>query len=107
MDEKILKQILDRLKRLETAVFGEKNLKTKFITNRTKFRGTTGGIRLLVSQKFFKGKKTFTEVKKELRKKDYYSSLQAIQTSLNKLSTQKGLLVKFKEGKKNYYAERK
>lgn len=107
MDNKILKQILSRLEQLENAVFGKKNLKTKPATNKTKFQGTTGGIRLLVSQKFFKNKKTFTEIKKRLRKKGYYSSPQAIQTSLNKLSTKKRLLVKFKEGKKNYYAERK
>lgn len=107
MNKKVLKQILSRLEKLEVAVFGKKNLKTKLVTNKTKFQGTTGGVRLLVSQKFFESKKTFTEIKKELRKKGYYSSLQAIQTALNKLSTKKEPLVKFRERNKNYYAERK
>ncbi len=107
MNKKILKQILSRLEKLETEVFGKKNLKTKSVINKVKFRGVTGGIRLLVSQKFFISKKTFTEIKEELHKRGYYSSLQAIQAALNKLSTKKGPLVKFKEGKKNYYAQRK
>ncbi|MBT9170688.1 MAG: hypothetical protein DDT18_01033 [Actinobacteria bacterium] len=106
-EEKILKQILSRLERLETAVFGEKNLTNKLVRNKMKFKGITGGIRLLVSQGFFKDKKTFTETKTKLRKNGYYSSLQAIQTALNSLSVPGGALVKFKEGKKIYYAERK
>jgi len=106
--DKMIKQILIRLDRLELAVFGKKSLKTKSLKSKKEFKGTTGGIRLLISKGSFKNrKKEFTEIKKELRENGYYSSLQAIQTALNKLSTPKGPLIKFKEGKKNYYAERK
>ena len=107
-EEKIIKQILNRLNRLELAVFGKKNVKTKLLKSKKEFKGTTGGIRLLISKSFFKGKKrAFDEIKKDLNKNDYYSSRQSIQASLGQLSTSKGPLVKIKERGKNYYAERK
>ena len=56
-EEKIIKQILNRLNRLELAVFGKKNVKTKSLKSEKEFKGTTGGIRLLISKSFFKGKK--------------------------------------------------
>jgi len=110
MDQKeINKQIFKRLERLESVVFDNKKSKDKLLENKFKdFKGTTGGIRLLISKSFFKGKKrAFDEIKKDLNKNDYYSSRQSIQASLDQLSTFKGPLVKIKEGKKNFYAERK
>ena len=111
MNEKNIKQILDRLERLEIAVFGkkfgDKNYEKVLKRKSKHFSGITGGIRLLISRGFFKKKRTFREIKEELTQNGYYSSLQAIQTALNKLSGPKGLLVKIKERDKNYYAERK
>jgi hypothetical protein len=108
MNEKNIKQILDRLERLESAVFGNKNQRIKLLKKGARgFKGVTGGIRLLISRGFFTKKRIFKEIKEELTKNGYYSSLQAIQTALNKLSGPKGPLVKIKERDKNYYAERK
>lgn len=104
----INKQIFERLKRLEGAVFGNIDRKNKPFKKQVKsFKGVTGGIRLLISKSFFKKKRTFDEIKKELHKNGYYSSRQAIQASLNQLSITKGPLVKIRERGKNYYAERK
>ena len=107
--EKSLKEILVRLEYLEKEVFGngkqKKDVPKSKIEN---FRGISGGIRLLISNNFFDNKKrTFTEIKDSLNEKGYYSSRQAIQVSLDRLSTSKGPLIKIKEKKKNYYAERK
>jgi len=56
--EKIIKQILNRLERLESAVFRKNDQKIKLSKKKVKsFKGTTGGIRLLISKSFFKGKK--------------------------------------------------
>jgi len=109
-EEKIIKQILNRLNRLELAVFGDKEKSKKMVKRKkdVNFKGITGGIRFLISKSFFKGKKrAFDEIKKELNKYDYYSSRQSIQASLDQLSSTKGLLVKIKERGKNYYAERR
>ena len=107
--EEILKQILKRLDRLEAAVFGNRKEKSEPPSTKKKdFKGVTGGIRLLISQGSFKNKKrTFAEIKEALNKEGYFSSLQAIQAALDQLSISKGPLRKIKEGKRNYYAERK
>jgi len=107
--EKTIKEILERLQRLESVVFVDKKQeKNKFLKTKKDFKGITGGIRLLISRNFFKNqKKTFTSVKEALNKEGYFSSLQAIQGALDSLSTTQGPLKKIKEGKKNYYAERK
>lgn len=110
--EKIIKQILERLKRLETAVFGNrfenKNYEKTSKRKSKYFSGITGGIRLLISKDFFKNKKrTFKEIREELNKNGYFSSRQAVQASLVQLSTPQGTLVKIKERGQNYYAERK
>ena len=110
MDQKeINKQILNRLERLESVVFGNGKEKFEPLSIKKKdFKGVTGGIRLLISQGSLKNKKrTFTEIKEALNKEGYFSSLQAIQAALDQLSISKGPLRKIKEGKRNYYAERK
>lgn len=109
MEQKeINKKILKRLDRLETAVFGNGKQKKRKPKNKKEFKGMAGGLRVLISEGFFKNqKKIFTEIKKALNKEHYYSSRQAVQVALNGLSTPRGPLIKIKEGKKNYYAERK
>ena len=114
MNNKILKENLNRLKqlenrveRLEKTIFGKNSNKAKLIKTKTSFSGATGGLRLLISQHFFDQKKTFAEIKEGLSKRDYYYSNQAVQTPLNNLSNPGGLLVAFKEGGKKVYAKRK
>jgi len=108
--DKIIKQILIRLDRLELTVFGDKEKSKKMVKKERNidFKGITGGIRLMIFKGFVKNRKrTFNEIKESLNKNGYYSSRQAIQAALDQLSTPKGPLRKIKEGKKNYYAERK
>jgi hypothetical protein len=105
----INKQILNRLNRLEQAIFGGKfegktKLKKSLAEN---FKGATGGLRLLISSPFFNQKRSFGEIKKELDTKHYHYSNQAIQTPLNNLSKSVGPLVGFKESGKKVYAKRK
>jgi len=108
MREQITKNILTRIERLETAIFGKQ--KKPLITLPKKgenFRGATGGLRLLISKGFFNSKKTFAEIRKGLASQDYHYSNQAIQTPLNNLSKSGGPLVSFKEKGKKVYAKRK
>jgi hypothetical protein len=104
MDNQI-KEILNRLTKLERVVFGEE----KKIINKGKeeFVGPTGGIRLLISKGFFKTKRGLGEVKIKLAEESYHYSLQAVQNALNRLSGAGGPLVAFKENSKKVYAERK
>lgn len=106
MSEKyILKQIIDRIERLEKTVFGgEKKIKRRVREN---FTGPTGGVRLLVSEGFFKTKRRLSEARSALAKKDYHYSAAAIQTALNRLSTRAGPLAAFKEGGKKLYVKRR
>lgn len=105
--EKINKQIFERIGRLENAVFNEQKTVKLLPKEDKNFHGATGGLRLLISKGFFNSKKTFAEIKKELASQDYHYSDQAIQTPLNNLSKSGGPLVGFREGGKKVYAKRK
>jgi len=105
--QKIIKTILDRLDRLESIVLSKTNKKTAPRPSEKNYKGATGGIRLLISNGLFKKKVLFPEIKQALGQKGYFYSPQAIQRALDRLSSQKGQLVKIKQMKKNFYAERK
>ena len=100
-----IKGILHRLDLLEKEVY--KKAKTKSSPKASEFTGATGGIRLLISKGYLNKKRTFSDIKGELEKNDYYYTKQAIQTPLNTLSKAGGLLVGFKQGGKKVYAKRK
>lgn len=106
--EEQIREILDRISLLEKAIFvGEVRLRRKKISGE-KFTGIAGGIRFLIlEKKFFKTKKTLSDIKSALAANGYHSSIQAVQTALNRLSKPGGLLVGFKEHGKKVYAERK
>ncbi len=105
-EEKTIKDLLTRVKKLEKTVFAENKAKPK-LDNKQIFVGATGGLRLLISKGFFDKKRSFGEIKKALADRDYHYSNQAIQTPLNKLSRIGGLLVGLKESGKKAYAKRK
>ena len=109
MDEKILKNILSRLDKLERVVFTTKSLKPR--KNREKssedYKGATGGIRLLITEGFFDNKRLFKEVRSKLTQKGYYYSRQAVQSGLNNLSKKNGPLVVLEEKEGKKYAKRK
>lgn len=103
--EKINKQIIKRLERLEKAVFGG-GVHIKKVSPK-KYSGPKGGIQLLIDKSLFPKKLTASEAKKLLEKYDYHYRRQVVQTALNRLSKPGGPLVSFKEGGKKVYAKRK
>ena len=109
MDNKIVKERISRLEKLERAVFAQ--AKTKSTTSKLdpkKYKGATGGIRILVDNGFFDKKRSFGEICKALEGKGYHYSKQAVQTPLNNLSSTKGrLFVALTEKGRKLYAKRK
>jgi len=109
-DDKGLRKIIARLEKLEHAVFGSARYTTtsKVPADTKKYKGATGGIRLLADEGFFDKKRSFGEVCKALEGKGYHYTKQAVQTPLNNLSSSKGkLLVALTEDGRKLYAKRK
>ena len=101
-----VKEILMRLDRLEKALFG--NVRGKVAKpEKQNFSGPAGGIRLLVSRRFFKMKRSLGDVRKALVKDDYHYGAAQVQTAMNRLSKRNGPLVASKEGGNKVYVDRK
>jgi len=103
--------IEQRLARLEKAVFGRKGQTestSKSAAKTSNFSGPTGGVRLLVSQNFFKSERGLADVRAALEKQGYRGYVDAvIQTTLNRQSARNGPLATFKKGGKKLYVNRK
>jgi hypothetical protein len=109
MNDKTL-TIERRITRLEKAVFGQKGEdqgRPKSEAKASDFSGPTGGIRLLVSQNFFKTRKSLADVRTALAKNDYHYVTQVIHNFLSRLSRVDGPLVSVKDGNKKMYVKRK
>lgn len=109
MDEKTLKDIITRLDKLENYVFGEKTFKSSNSSkiDKKQFTGPTGGVKFLITESFFREKKDFASIRKELEKDSYYYSRQAVNEALKGLSKPRGPLIVLKDGGKKLYVERK
>lgn len=108
MDNSQTKSILERISKLEVAVF--KAQKRGIIAETPKdkdFSGATGGIRFLISKAQLDKKLGLGEVRSALAGADYHYSTQAVQMALNRLSKPAGPLVGFKEAGKKVYVKRK
>lgn len=101
-----LKEIIKRLERLEKAVFGGGG-KPPRTAQAKKFAGLKGGLCFLLSNGFFKTKKTLADCRKGLEKHGYHYSAAAVQTTLNRMATRSGPLATFQQGGKKVYVERK
>lgn len=105
------KDIIARIEALEKAVFGNPAKVGKTAMRASlpgdEFKGSTGGLRLLVSNGFFNSRRKFSEIETELNRQGYHYSKQAIQTPLNRLSNQSGPLVGLKQGGHKVYVKRK
>lgn len=105
------KKLLARIEALEKAVFGSASkpakIKARPAAANDRFKGSTGGLRLLASNGFFDSRRKFSEIERELNKHGYHYSKQAIQTPLNRLSSQSGPLVGLKQGGHKIYVKRK
>jgi hypothetical protein len=110
MNDKTL-TIEQRLTRLEKAVFGQKGEsqgRPKSTAKSSDFSGPTGGVRLLISQKFFKSERGLVDVRAALEKEGYRGYVDAvIQTALNRQSARNGPLATFKKDGKKLYVNRK
>ena len=108
-DEKALRDIMSRLEKLERAVFRSGKVTTsKTGKDAKKYKGATGGIRLLADEGYFDKKHTFGDICKALENKGYHYTKQAVQTPLNNLSSpKKKLLVALTENGRKLYAKRK
>lgn len=102
-----------RLKRLEEAVFGSESEK-KVGGNvksggrkQTGFSGAKGGVRLLASRGFFRGKQGLSEVKARLSGNGYHYSRQAVHGALVSLARKGGPLVSLEVKGAKVYVDRK
>lgn len=109
VDDKVIKQIISRLEKLERAVFRSVSVTTsKADKDARKYKGATGGMRLLVDEGYFDKKRSFGEICKVLENNGYHYTKQAVQTPLNNLSYPKSkLLVALTEKGRKLYAKRK
>src|ERR1700676_4529338 len=91
--------IEQRISRLEKAVFGQKKGKSTMRPATEKnFEGPSGGVRLLISQKFFKSEGGLADVRAALKKNGYHGYVDAvIQTTLNRQSKRTGPLTAFRD----------
>jgi len=106
MEEKVINEILKRLGRLEKAVFTS-GAKKAVKPENEQFAGPSGGIKLLISNGFFKAKRNLAQVKDALAKEDYHYTSAPVQTALNRLSIRTGPLAASKEGGNKVYVKRK
>jgi len=109
MQDSDIKSFLTRLEKLEQKVFGTSNPSKPHVTSKKtdEFVGITGGVRFLNAHGFLDKKRSLSDIREELQKHGYHSSIQAVQTSLNRLSKTGGPLIAFKENGKKVYAKRK
>lgn len=108
MEDKAIAQLVARLEKLERVVFsGDKKSKRNSPDKPNKYKGATGGIRLLVDEGFLDNKRSFSEICKKLENKGYHYSKQAIQTPLNRLAKKERVLVALTEKGKKIYVKRK
>lgn len=106
MIDKTVINIISRLERLETAVFGDQGSRVKK-PSQDHFRGATGGIRLLISKNLFNSKRALREIRSALAENGYHYSRQAVNMALKGLAARTGPLTLIKEGGRNLYVNRK
>ena len=105
--KKIIKDHERRILILEGKPKTPQEIKHKDAKNE-KYSGATGGIRYLISKKFFKEKHDLSTIRGKLSQEGYHYSRQAVHEALKTLSKTSGPLVALKEGKrKTYYVDRK
>lgn len=102
-----LSDLAERVEKLEGAVFGDGRKFKKRSQQVADHSGATGGVRLLVEEGFFDQRRNFAEISRELEKRGYHYSRQAIQMPLTRLSKVGGPLVSLTGKGRNAYAKRK
>jgi len=102
---KKIKELENRISKLEKTIFGSKVSSKK---GKIKYKGLSGGINYLIEKDFFKKLKLVTEVQDELQKEGYYYSVQATDATLRKnMVNRKKILTRIKVGGVWQYVLRK
>ena len=84
-DSKKIKELEERVSKLEKAVFVKKPVKTeKSIKSPNKYQGLAGGLQLLIDNGFFNKPVLVTEVQDELQKEGYFRPIQSTDAALRK-----------------------
>jgi len=97
--EKLLKNLENRLEKIENVLFSDKLEKIK--AKSKDYKGLAGGIRFLIDNNFFSQPKCLKEIKNELEKEDYYYSKSGIASTLSETFTKSQKIltrIKTKEG---------
>ena len=105
--EKINKEVLSRLRKLEDVVFGE--VKKQVVKGKANpsYKGAKGGILLLIKEGYFQKKRTTDDVVGALEGKGYLYNKKVVGVALYRLSKPSGPLVGIGDGNSKVYANRK
>jgi len=116
LDEKTVKEILERLEKLEAKVSSlleaqrkpsEKPLE-KPTPVKEEFKGLAGGINLMMKNGFFNTPRPVNEIQKELERLGYYHQTGAIRTALNRdFMKKKQILTRIMKDEKWHYVVKK
>lgn len=107
MDEQSYKDVIRRIEQLEKVVFADRAKPATKNADSKKYKGATGGVRLLIEEGFFNHKRLFGEVCDAVSARGYHYSKQAIQEALTRLSTKEKILVSLEQKGKKVYAVRR
>ena len=109
MPDEIKKILEDHEKRLARLEANRPRSSSSGAKGGTKsYKGLSGGLRLLIEQKFFNEPKALKEVKQELRRESYHYSDAPISKTLSVyFSKNKKILTRIREGKGWKYVLRK
>ncbi|MFA6969459.1 MAG: hypothetical protein WC217_02575 [Candidatus Paceibacterota bacterium] len=107
MTDKEFAAVLQRLDKLEKAVFAKETKAMASAKGSDAYTGLVGGIRLIIDKGFFDEDRGLSEIRTELAGNGYRYSVQAVHTAISRLSKASGPLVAFKENGKKTYAKRK
>ncbi len=107
MTDKEFSAVLERLAKLEKAVFANETKAKVSVKGGDEYVGLVGGIRLIIDKGFFDKDRGLSEIRTELAANGYRYSVQAVHTAISRLSKSSGPLVTFKENGKKTYAKRK
>lgn len=100
-----LEKIDKRLERIEKKISVNTNISSNVVkstssTKKKQYKGTSGGIQLLIDEGFFEKPKSMRGILDELKKEGYFYPLQSVDAAVRKeFFKRKKVLVRIKEGK--------
>jgi len=106
--DEMFSKIVNRLDKLEKAVFSEETQVGKKTKKQKKYSGLTGGIQMLIDNNFFDIPKGVPTIASELKREAYHYPTESIRTALSRDFTKKNrVLTRIVEKNKYKYVVRK